>query len=98
MKKYCSVILLLMTFISCDKNFDTLKIISSTPVNNSNGIAPDFYAEIEFNNDLNQSDIEDNFRISGSSDACNGLPSPSAINMDPVSASPQIAFVTPTRT
>ena len=35
--------------------------------------------------------------ISGRSDACSGYPSPSTITTDPVSASPQTAFVTPTR-
>ena len=35
--------------------------------------------------------------ISGRSDACIGLPSPSAIKIDPLSASPEIAFVTPAR-
>ena len=35
--------------------------------------------------------------ISVRSEACSGSPSPSAIKMDPVSASPQMAFVTPTR-
>lgn len=55
-----------MTFFSCEKNFDTLEIVSSTPANNSTGILPDFYVEIGFNNDVNRTDIEDNFSINGS--------------------------------
>ena len=51
---------LCMMFLSCEKNFDTLKIVSSTPANNSTGILPDFYVEIEFNNGVNRTDIEDN--------------------------------------
>lgn len=54
--------------ISCEKNFETLRIISSSPGNHSTGILPGFYAEIEFNSDVNKTDIEDNFIITGKSD------------------------------
>jgi hypothetical protein len=57
-----------LSLISCEKNFDTLEIVSSTPVNNSTGVFPDFYAEIEFNNNVNRTDIEDNFSIKGTGD------------------------------
>ena len=35
--------------------------------------------------------------ISGNNEACKGFPSPSATRIEPVSASPQMAFVTPAR-
>lgn len=54
--------------ISCERNFETLRIISSSPGNHSTGITSEFYAEVEFNNDVNRMDVEDNFRISGKSD------------------------------
>jgi len=62
------IIFLLTGIFSCEKDFETLKITSSTPANNSVGVLPDFYIEIEFNNDVNRTDIEDNFSISGTGD------------------------------
>lgn len=59
---------MLMTLISCETNFDTLKIISSTPADNSYGVLPGFAVEIEFNNDVNRTDIEDNFSLKGAGD------------------------------
>ncbi len=56
------------TLTSCSKDFETLSITSCTPVNNTQGILPEFYAEIEFNNEVNRTDIEENFSLSGSSD------------------------------
>ncbi|HNX24531.1 MAG TPA: Ig-like domain-containing protein [Spirochaetota bacterium] len=57
---------LILTLSACEKNFDTLEIVSSSPANNTIGVLPEFYVEIEFNNDVNKTDIEDNFSISGS--------------------------------
>lgn len=72
MKKIISSITIIFIVIgisqllSCEKNFDTLKIISSTPANGSIGITQDFYSEVEFNNAVNRTDIEENFIITGS--------------------------------
>jgi len=71
MKKYSLlsfVICPIIAILSCEKNFDTLKIISGSPVNHATGVLPGFYAEVEFNNDVNRADIENSFRISGSGD------------------------------
>jgi len=72
MKKNLTILLLaacsFFTLTSCEKNFETLSITSSTPVNNSKGVLPEFYAEIEFNNEVNRTDIEENFSISGNGD------------------------------
>jgi hypothetical protein len=67
MKKF--LMFLACTFsvlISCDTDFDTLKIVYSSPAKNSYGVLSDFAVEIEFNNDVNRTDIEDNFSIKGS--------------------------------
>ncbi|PKL18186.1 MAG: hypothetical protein CVV49_07255 [Spirochaetae bacterium HGW-Spirochaetae-5] len=58
----------LSVLISCDTNYDTLTIVYSSPVNNSTGVLPDFFVEIEFSSDVNRTDIEDNFSIKGSGD------------------------------
>ncbi len=65
---FLSLIFFSITLTSCSKEFETLKIISITPVNNSRGVLPGFYTEIEFNNEVNRADIEENFHLNGSSD------------------------------
>lgn len=55
----CAVMILL----SCDTNYETLKVTYCRPGGNETGILPDSTVEIGFSASVNRTDVEDNFSL-----------------------------------
>lgn len=58
--------------LSCDADFDTLRVSSCKPENNVTGVSPESYIEIAFSADVNSTDVEDSFSLTNSEGSVNG--------------------------
>nr|HPJ39510.1 hypothetical protein [Spirochaetota bacterium] len=64
MKPLFAILLLLCAIVSCSQ-FETLEITAYSPGNHEYGVEETTPIFIEFNNDVEKSDIETNFILSG---------------------------------
>lgn len=59
--------------ISCDADFDTLRIVSCIPGSNVTGVSPESSIEIAFSEDVNRTDVEDNLSLTNSDGSVSGV-------------------------
>ncbi len=64
--KFFIHLLVIPLFLSCDLNFETLKIISFSPANNERGVAPGAFVEIVFSSPVDRTDVEESFALKNS--------------------------------
>ncbi|HOP63474.1 MAG TPA: Ig-like domain-containing protein [Spirochaetota bacterium] len=77
MKRSLFIIVILLiaaaVSLSCDRDFDTLEIVSFSPGNRAINVAPESYIEIAFSSSVKKIDVEDNFILENSEGSLSGL-------------------------
>jgi len=68
----CFKIFFAAAVISCDADFDTLRVSSCKPDNNITGVSRECSIDIRFSADVNRTDIEDSFSLTNSEGSVNG--------------------------
>lgn len=81
-------IMFFTALLSCDMNFDTLKILSFSPGNKETGVLPERVVEVSFSAPVNRTDVEDGFSLKNREGSVEGnftWLSPGAFRYTPVS-------------
>lgn len=81
-------IMFFAALLSCDMNFDTLKIVSFSPENKETGVLPERVIEVTFSAPVNRTDVEDSFSLKNRDGSVEGnftWLSPGAFRYTPVS-------------